>query len=144
MALIKCKNCGREISDEGLYCTYCGALITKSASEENVLFGGKKINRCDICGFCFNEESFCPRCGWKVGTEDSVENRIKRIPDFDKNLYGSILLPKKPSFLLLPLPFPLLVLLVVVFLLLFLFLPPLLLLPHLFFLIFCFYYASQL
>ena len=99
MALIKCKNCGREISDEGLYCTYCGALITKSASEENVLFGGKKINRCDICGFCFNEESFCPRCGWKVGTEDSVENRIKRIPDFDKNLYGSILLPKKPSFL---------------------------------------------
>lgn len=122
--MIKCEECGREISSKTSRCPYCGCPVEikqsekvrvvpkkkkdelkdkseflnsdKEISEKTKLFGGRVKNRCSICGFGFND-NFCPRCGWKVGTEDSVENRIKHIPNFDEDLYNSIKLPPKPS-----------------------------------------------
>ena len=125
--MIKCEECGREINQKISRCPYCGCPVEikqsekmrvipkkkkneskdetellnndREFSEKTELFGGRVKNRCNICGFGFND-NFCPRCGWKVGTEDSVENRIKHIPNFDEDLYNSIKLPPKPSFVL--------------------------------------------
>lgn len=35
MALIKCSNCGKEISDKALKCIHCNNPITKEDVEEN-------------------------------------------------------------------------------------------------------------
>lgn len=56
MALIKCPECGKEISDQASSCPSCGAPIKK---------GEKKF--CQHCGAEIDKECvICPKCGKQV------------------------------------------------------------------------------
>ncbi|MGI6242339.1 MAG: zinc-ribbon domain-containing protein [Prevotella sp.] len=51
MAIIKCPECGRQISDKAPVCPNCGAEIAG------------KVIRCTQCGeVYFNDQEFCPNC----------------------------------------------------------------------------------
>lgn len=61
MALIKCTDCGKEISDKSLYCLNCGCPVTKEESP-------KKLHQ--LCPNCRNPMSpdsiVCPNCGTRL------------------------------------------------------------------------------
>lgn len=62
MALIKCPECGREISDKAEKCIYCG----RSLREEN--------KHCPECGVELREDvSRCPNCGYPIKKEEQSE-----------------------------------------------------------------------
>ena len=46
MSLIKCLECGKEISDKATYCVHCGCPIPTSAANSNV--GKKKLSHCTV------------------------------------------------------------------------------------------------
>ena len=67
MALIKCPNCGEEISDKAEKCVHCGAELPKPEPEPEVLI-------CEECGTILNDtDEICPRCGCPV-TRPSAAN----------------------------------------------------------------------
>lgn len=69
MALIKCSECGKEISDKAKSCIHCGCPI-----EEEELF------TCDNCGADVREEdTVCPKCGC-IFEEDEAE-KIKFVKE---------------------------------------------------------------
>lgn len=58
MALISCKECGREVSDKATSCPHCGAPIAES--NQNTKF-------CKHCGERIDKECLiCPKCGRQV------------------------------------------------------------------------------
>ena len=65
MALIKCKECGKEISDTADVCIHCGSPIEKTI----------------ICSECGKEvkstDKVCPNCGNKLRKEFDVKNISK-------------------------------------------------------------------
>ncbi len=69
MALIKCEECGKEISDKAKQCIYCGCPIES----------GSKI----ICEECGNElsssDKVCNKCGCPVEIEEVEEENINLI-----------------------------------------------------------------
>lgn len=60
MALIKCSECGEEISDKAISCPYCGVLV------EN-----EQLIKCSECGadVIFDSE-FCPNCGCSIHNDE--------------------------------------------------------------------------
>ena len=51
MALIKCKECGREISDKATTCPHCGCPVEKEI-------------KCEECGAILSAtDEVCPQCG---------------------------------------------------------------------------------
>ena len=60
MALIKCNECGKEISDKAVRCPYCGVFV-----EEDQLI------KCSECGadVIFDSE-FCPNCGCSIHNDE--------------------------------------------------------------------------
>lgn len=54
MALISCKECGREVSDSAKVCPHCGANVIKDIFCQNC---GAKIP---------GNTSYCPSCGFQV------------------------------------------------------------------------------
>lgn len=63
MALIKCPNCGQDISDKAEKCPHCGSVLIK---KEAVI---KEI-RCEECGTVLSEtDEVCPNCGCPVTKE---------------------------------------------------------------------------
>lgn len=71
MALIKCSECGKEISDTASKCIHCGCPIEK-----------KKI--CEECGKEINSnDKICKNCGAKV-KKNFVNNIIKNFSKSDK------------------------------------------------------------
>lgn len=54
MALIKCPECGKEISDKAVSCPNCGAVVKKKF--------------CQHCGASIDSDCVvCPKCGKQVG-----------------------------------------------------------------------------
>ncbi|WP_444382569.1 zinc ribbon domain-containing protein, partial [Prevotella sp.] len=52
MAMIKCPECGHEISDQAPYCPSCGVAIKD------------KLTKCPACGkVYFKDQPACPKCG---------------------------------------------------------------------------------
>lgn len=63
MALIKCKECGQEVSDTAKVCPHCGAAVVKDVF-------------CMKCGTKVPENvKFCPVCGAPVASAVSSENK---------------------------------------------------------------------
>ena len=66
MAIIKCPECGHEISDKAPFCPSCGVAIAG------------KVVECPKCGkVYFSELSECPQCHYKKPVADKtpiVEN----------------------------------------------------------------------
>ena len=68
MALIKCNECGKEISDKSAECLYCGSLIEKVE---------KKI-KCSECGSqVYSKSDVCTYCGCPITNET---NKIDDVP----------------------------------------------------------------
>ena len=68
MALIKCSNCGKKVSDKADYCVHCGSAI----KNEIVL-------KCDECGAKISEtDTVCSKCGCPVKEkEDSGLQKVQ-------------------------------------------------------------------
>lgn len=65
MALINCKECGKEISDAATVCPHCGAPVVKDVY-------------CRKCGTKVPENvKFCPNCGETVSGPSGVEKPAK-------------------------------------------------------------------
>ena len=67
-----CENCKKQISDDSLFCPYCGNKP-------------KKLNICDKCGKEIPEDSdFCPFCGSSVSKNFSSSNTDKKVTPVNK------------------------------------------------------------
>ena len=69
MALIKCSNCGKEISDKAKACPQCGqpVVLATDIPEENTPI------LCEECGTeIFDGVDACPNCGYPVPTKEEV------------------------------------------------------------------------
>ena len=67
MAIIKCPECGHQVSDKAPTCPSCGVEIAGH------------IIRCKYCGEVYlNDSSVCPNCHdtWKQDTEDLQEDKV--------------------------------------------------------------------
>ena len=77
MSLIKCKECGKEISDTATCCVHCGCPIIKET----------------ICPECKktipNQETVCPNCGFQLEGKSEVQPKNKT---FNKRTLIPILL----------------------------------------------------
>lgn len=61
MALIKCNECGKKISDKAIRCPYCGVFV-----EEDQLI------KCSECGAdVIIDGEFCSNCGCPINDDDS-------------------------------------------------------------------------
>ena len=69
MALIKCLNCGSEISDKAVECPKCKTVLKKQV---------KKV--CIECGNELEEETtICPKCGCPIEECNKDKRKVKRI-----------------------------------------------------------------
>lgn len=69
MALIKCSNCGEEISDRARKCPKCGCIIQKP----------KVTKICEECGTELEDGTkICPKCGCPVPASDAEKKRKKK------------------------------------------------------------------
>ncbi len=75
MALIKCENCGKEISDKTSKCIHCGTEIGMMKGESS------ESNQCKECGVVVLEtDTFCPNCGCPISkTENKSQKNNKMI-----------------------------------------------------------------
>ena len=74
MALIKCPECGKEISDKAKKCIHCGKVFIE----------GKKGNddiKCDECGAILTEtDEICPNCGCPVEKKrNTEESKVQQV-----------------------------------------------------------------
>lgn len=56
MAMIDCRECGKQISDESVCCVHCGHPTTQ---------GGDIDKRCIRCGAWLRQD-YCPKCGYSA------------------------------------------------------------------------------
>ncbi|MFC2760044.1 zinc ribbon domain-containing protein [Hallella multisaccharivorax] len=65
MAIIKCPECGRQISDKAPFCPNCGVAIAG------------KIIRCPQCGeFYFKDQEMCPNCHHLTRLSERTDNTL--------------------------------------------------------------------
>lgn len=83
MALINCKECGKEISDMAIACVHCGCPVKV---EENKII-------CKECGIEKSDDSsICKNCGCPI---DNSKVQMQNIDDIEESEIISILLDKK-------------------------------------------------
>lgn len=82
MAMIKCPECGSEISSNAGHCVKCGCKITCCPDCNKVFIGEAEV--CDGCGYIFKNTE-------KKNSETSVEKQVKgiaKIIDADRRIYN--------------------------------------------------------
>lgn len=68
MALIKCPECGKEISDKATNCIYCGSILKKEENLDNT------IQKCSECGEILSEtDEVCPKCGCPISNKENPQ-----------------------------------------------------------------------
>lgn len=71
MALIKCSNCGKDVSDKAFECPQCGEKLIEKEMPKRI---------CEECGKELeDEEIVCSRCGCPVTEENNQENSKKNV-----------------------------------------------------------------
>lgn len=82
--LIKCNECGKEISDKASACIHCGCPIEKNIQLSNdgcpLCKNNNHINKdgrdtCAICGYVFNADEYKkgnPDCNYSLDTSSNV------------------------------------------------------------------------
>lgn len=74
MALIKCEECGKEISDKASHCVNCGCPVIKKVY-------------CLECGYEINEsDKICKKCGCPVNFDDTKDNDEVKKQEKDNNI----------------------------------------------------------
>lgn len=82
--MVKCTNCGLEVSDNFKNCPNCGNNLSDLNEEKEIVIQEKTI--CSNCGTELKENnSFCPSCGTKVQTEEDSLKCEKCGADLPKN-----------------------------------------------------------
>jgi TM2 domain-containing membrane protein YozV len=75
MALIKCKECGHDVSTEAETCLNCGVAISKVETQQ--------IKTTKFCSHCGAEIDFqaeiCSKCGVRVSQPKSIKSRTTAI-----------------------------------------------------------------
>ena len=67
MAMIKCPECGQDISDKAKKCIHCGKIFVEEET-------GSECMVCEECGAeLAKTDEFCPNCGCPVSKEDPVQ-----------------------------------------------------------------------
>jgi len=66
MALINCRECGKEISDKSQQCVHCGC---PTAPSDNI------DKRCIRCGAWLNSY-YCPKCGFSAVKSKQIRRRL--------------------------------------------------------------------
>lgn len=79
MSLIKCPECGREISDKAVSCPGCGYPFAEFTSLE------KRREEYLLCPFCgekyVNGEDYCPVCGMLISSFKNDDILHEKIPN---------------------------------------------------------------
>ena len=72
MAIIKCSECGNQISDKAKKCIYCGKVFEENATELNEMI-------CEECGNAIPESSKeCPNCGCPISSKPKFEFKLTK------------------------------------------------------------------
>ena len=70
MALIKCPECGKEISDKAEKCPHCGKIL--QTKQKNII--------CPECKEILNEnEKVCHKCGYPVLNKKTIKKSKSKI-----------------------------------------------------------------
>lgn len=68
MALIRCEECGKEISDKSIKCVHCGCPINNEENKSVCSECGKQLkqgsNICDYCGYSVNDKGNKNKFKW--------------------------------------------------------------------------------
>lgn len=114
MSLIKCPECGKEVSDKAEVCVNCGYPISKyiveiKKSEQKEEIKEQKKKRCPFCGSeTKSNEDYCSECGFrltpynnintKMESENVAEHKkiVNHVPTSD-NSYNQIITKKEKS-----------------------------------------------
>ena len=65
MSLIKCPECGENVSDKAEKCPHCGYKINGTVEEKKT-----DERKCEKCGTVLDtDQDFCPKCGSEFGTK---------------------------------------------------------------------------
>lgn len=68
--IVKCPNCGAEVSAGSAFCNSCGTKMPQEQKEEPVPEG---MRRCPGCGALVSKENaFCNQCGMKLEPEEAA------------------------------------------------------------------------
>jgi hypothetical protein len=68
MALIKCENCGQDVSDRAIVCPHCKAVLKENVS------GERSTLICEECGAEIPDgKEVCPHCGFPVEHSKKAE-----------------------------------------------------------------------
>ena len=87
MAIIKCPECGQDVSDKARICIHCGITL----NEETL----KKELKCTKCGEILSEQdNFCIKCGSPVMKPNQAEagKQQTRVMNIDKSKKKKILI----------------------------------------------------
>lgn len=76
--IMKCPNCGAEVSAGSAFCNSCGTKMPQEQKEEPVPEG---MRRCPGCNALVSvENAFCNQCGIKLEPEQSQEKPEEAVP----------------------------------------------------------------
>lgn len=85
MALIKCPECGKEISDKAIACPHCGFPIEKNSTEQKKIITDQPMPiqttfpqmKCQFCGADNDQGSmYCGYCGKLIDSAE-IQQRIQ-------------------------------------------------------------------
>lgn len=72
MAIIKCPECGQEISDKAKKCIHCGKVFIEEETPEEI--------RCTECGAILSDnDEICPNCGCPVERMDKSTDKPQEV-----------------------------------------------------------------
>lgn len=95
MAIVKCKNCGKDVSDKARECPHCQAIVNDTNELENVLYNFKEKGKRK------NENNVNTRKIYnKVATKFNIVVYIIRIIGYFSGFVSLIILAQNNSFLL--------------------------------------------
>ena len=75
MALIKCNNCGKMVSDRAMVCPHCGCdpRKAKETKAEDVNTANPNLTSCPHCGATISKKAkVCPKCGKAIQTPPPI------------------------------------------------------------------------
>lgn len=86
MALIKCPECGKEVSDKAKVCINCGCPIQElnPAGTVSILIGGTAIVKMYVINLKTGEELWCGRCGQVAKFDVNEETEIAVIGSLER------------------------------------------------------------
>jgi len=96
MALIKCPDCGKEVSGSAPACPNCGRPLTRIIGKHFVQDDDVKGNAVTHCAFCgkrvSDEDEDCPACGKSMASSRSLRGPLVRILGFLATMLVLVLL----------------------------------------------------